>query len=48
MASDKNYLQNPGEAAYERTVNNFTLGQHMQGLRKIYSEVLAFNSNIEK
>lgn len=40
LASDKNYLQKLGEAGHERAVNNFTLEQHMQGLRKIYSEVL--------
>ena len=40
LASDKNNLQSFGETAHERVVNNFTLEQHMQGLRKIYSEVL--------
>ncbi len=40
LALDKNYLQNLAEAGHERVVNNFTLEQHMQGLRKIYSEVL--------
>jgi glycosyltransferase involved in cell wall biosynthesis len=29
-----------GEAAYKRVVNNFTLAHHMDGLRKIYSEVM--------
>ena len=43
MASDKNYLENLGEAAHIRAVNNFTLEQHMQGLRKIYSAVLTNN-----
>jgi glycosyltransferase involved in cell wall biosynthesis len=41
---DKNYLQKLGHAGHERAVNNFTLEQHMQGLRKIYSEVLANNT----
>ena len=43
MASDKNYLENLGKAAHIRAVNNFTLEQHMQGLRKIYSAVLTNN-----
>lgn len=41
VTSDKNYLNNLGEAAHKRAVNNFTLEQHMAGLRKIYIEVLS-------
>lgn len=48
MSIDKNYLNQLGEAAHERAVNNFTLEQHMEGLRKIYTEVLTFNSNTKK
>jgi glycosyltransferase involved in cell wall biosynthesis len=33
-----------GEAAYKRVVNNFTLEHHMDGLRKIYSDVLDLTS----
>ncbi len=40
LALDKIHLNNLAEIAYDRAVNNFTLEQHMQGLRKIYSEVL--------
>jgi len=40
LTSDKNNLNKLGNAAHDRAVNNFTLEQHMQGLRKIYSEVL--------
>lgn len=43
LAADKNTLNKLGDAAYIRVVNNFTLEQHMQGLRKIYSEVLINN-----
>jgi glycosyltransferase involved in cell wall biosynthesis len=40
LASDADLLNNLGQAAHERAVNNFTLEQHMEGLRKIYAEVL--------
>ena len=43
LSSDKNNLHRLGDAGHNRAVNNFTLEQHMQGLRKIYSEVLANN-----
>ena len=43
LAADKNTLNKLGDAAYIRVVNNFTLEQHMQGLRKIYLEVLINN-----
>ena len=39
LALDKKHLHELAEAGHERAVNNFTLEQHMQGLRKIYSEV---------
>lgn len=41
LAADKN-VNKLGNAAHDRAVNNFTLEQHMQGLRKIYSEVTTF------
>lgn len=41
LSADKYLLHNLGEAALERVINNFTLEQHMQGLRKIYTEALA-------
>lgn len=44
LASDPGYLTSLGEAAHVRAVNNFTLEQHMEGLRKIYNEVLNDNS----
>jgi glycosyltransferase involved in cell wall biosynthesis len=34
-------LQEAGERAHQRAINNFTLEQHMAGLRTIYSEALA-------
>lgn len=40
LAPDKNYLNTIGEMANKRAINNFTLEQHMTGLRKIYAEVL--------
>lgn len=40
LASDSGALNMLGKAAHERAVNNFTLEQHMSGLRKIYTEVL--------
>jgi glycosyltransferase involved in cell wall biosynthesis len=40
LASDTNRMNNLAEAAYARVVNNFTLEQHMQGLRKIYEDAL--------
>lgn len=43
LAADKNLRKKLGDAAHDRAVNNFTLEQHMQGLRKIYSEVLLIN-----
>lgn len=48
LTSDKDHLKDMGNAAHNRAVNNFTLEQHMEGLRKIYTEVLAFNNNIKK
>lgn len=48
LASNKDQLHDLGDAAYERAVNNFTLEQHMAGLRKIYTEVLTFNNNTQK
>ena len=44
LALDKDHLDNLGISGQERAVNNFTLEQHMQGLRKIYSEVIVDNS----
>ena len=41
LASNKS-LNGFGDAAHDRAVNNFTLEQHMQGLRKIYSEATTF------
>ena len=43
LAADKNNLYKVGNAAHDRAVNNFTLEQHMAGLRKIYSETLINN-----
>ncbi|MDB5198175.1 MAG: hypothetical protein JWO92_138 [Chitinophagaceae bacterium] len=48
LAPDTNYLNSLGEKAHKRAVNNFTLQQHMEGLRKIYTDVLTFNSNPKK
>ena len=39
MAADRNNLSKLAIAGKERAVNNFTLEQHMFGLRKIYSEL---------
>jgi glycosyltransferase involved in cell wall biosynthesis len=41
LSADKNKLNTMGAAAHERAVNNFTLEHHMQGLRKIYADVLS-------
>lgn len=41
LSSDPARLKDMGNAGYTRAVNNFTLEQHMEGLRKIYKEVLA-------
>ncbi len=43
LSADKNNLKDLGIAAHERAVTNFTLEQHMAGLRKIYEEVLTLN-----
>jgi glycosyltransferase involved in cell wall biosynthesis len=43
LSSDTSLLNKLGEAANERAVNNFTLERHMQGLRKIYSEIVTNN-----
>ena len=40
MASDLNRSNQMALAAHERAVSNFTLQQHMEGLRKIYTEVI--------
>ena len=40
MASDRSHLSKLAAAGKERAINNFTLEQHMFGLRKIYSELL--------
>lgn len=41
--TDKNILFEKSEAGRQRAINNFTLAQHIAGLRKIYDE--AFNNN---
>jgi len=38
--TDKNILQQRAEAGRQRAINNFTLGQHIAGLRDIYTEAL--------
>lgn len=41
--ADPNVLFEKGEAGRQRAVNNFTLQQHIAGLRKIYDETLCNN-----
>jgi glycosyltransferase involved in cell wall biosynthesis len=38
--TDKNTLQQRAEAGRQRAINNFTLRQHIEGLRNIYTEAL--------
>jgi L-malate glycosyltransferase len=38
--ADKNILFKKAEAGRQRAINNFTLAQHISGLRKIYDEAL--------
>jgi glycosyltransferase involved in cell wall biosynthesis len=40
LSADEQQLHSMGVAAYERVKNNFTLEQHMEGLKKIYRETL--------
>ena len=40
LKNDRGRLKGMSEAARDRAINNFTLAHHMQGLRKIYAEVL--------
>ena len=40
MKKDEAQLKAMGEKARNRAINNFTLQQHMEGLRKIYNEAL--------
>jgi glycosyltransferase involved in cell wall biosynthesis len=40
MAADKSKLRLSGICAKERALNNFTIDKHMDGLRKIYKEVM--------
>lgn len=40
LSDDTERLLQLGQAAHDRAINNYTLEQHMQGLRKIYTEVL--------
>ncbi len=41
--TDKNILFDRAEAGRQRAINNFTLAQHIAGLRKIYDEALSNN-----
>jgi glycosyltransferase involved in cell wall biosynthesis len=41
LASNPNHLQKLGTMAKDRAINNYTLEQHMEGLRKIYAETLS-------
>jgi len=41
VSSDKIKLQELGNAARQRALENFTLEHHMEGLRDIYSEALS-------
>jgi len=43
--ADKNILSERAEAGRQRALNNFTLPQHIAGLRKIYDEALDVNSS---
>ena len=45
LAADKNKLNEMGMLAQERAVNNFTLQQHMEGLRKIYTGITSLNNS---
>ena len=40
MATDRSNLHLSGADAKERALNNFTLDKHMDGLRKIYQEII--------
>ena len=40
LSADKQRLSEMGEKAMERAINNFTIDKHMEGLRKIYSEII--------
>ncbi len=42
--ADKNILFERAEAGRQRAINNFTLEQHIAGLRKIYDEALCDNN----
>lgn len=42
--TEKNILLERAEAGRQRTINNFTLAQHISGLRKIYDDALSPNS----
>ena len=41
--TDKNILFDKAEAGRQRAINNFTLAQHITGLRKIYDDTLYNN-----
>lgn len=43
IVADKNLRDELALAAKQRVVNNFTLAHHMEGLKKIYTEVLNHN-----
>jgi glycosyltransferase involved in cell wall biosynthesis len=45
MIANKNLLQSMGKASNNRVHNNFTLQHHLQGLRKVYLDVLENNIN---
>lgn len=47
LSVDKSLLDANASAAYNRAVNNFTLEQHMHGLRKIYAETLNQQHSLE-
>jgi glycosyltransferase involved in cell wall biosynthesis len=43
-AADKSSLLEKAEAGRQRAINNFTLAQHISGLRKIYDDALINNN----
>ena len=43
LAADKSLLEGLAASAKKRVLDNFTLGHHMQGLRKIYADTLNDN-----
>ena len=42
--TDKNILFERAEAGRQRAINNFTLAQHISGLRTIYDDALVNNN----